>query len=104
VRESLPKKAFSTHSAIYFTIYLPTIYCVPEQFFVVVVLFFVLVGLGFELRASHLQSRFSYFLNHTFSPFCSGYFLEMGGGSGLKNYLPRLALNCDPPNLSLPSS
>jgi hypothetical protein len=29
--------------------------------------------------------------------------LEIGGG-GLTNYLPRLALNCDPPNLSLPSS
>jgi hypothetical protein len=33
-------------------------------------------------------------------PFCSGYF----GGRGLANYLPRLALNCDPPDLSLPSS
>jgi hypothetical protein len=28
-------------------------------------------------------------------------FLRWGG---LMNYLPRLALNCDPPNLSLPCS
>jgi hypothetical protein len=34
------------------------------------------------------------------SPFCSGYF----GDRGLTNFLPRLALNHDPPNLSLPNS
>jgi hypothetical protein len=43
--------------------------------------------LEFELRALHLQSRHS------------GYF----GDRGLVNYLPRLASNSDPPNLSLPS-
>jgi hypothetical protein len=38
-----------------------------------------------------------YRLSHTSSPFCSGYF-------GLRNYLPRLALNHYPPDLSLPRS
>jgi hypothetical protein len=33
--------------------------------------YFVLVGLGFELKASHLQS-------HTSSPFFSGYFGDVG--------------------------
>jgi hypothetical protein len=37
----------------------------------------VLMGLGFELRALHLQSRYP-------SPFCSDYF----GDAGLANYLP----------------
>jgi hypothetical protein len=48
---------------------------------------FILVGLGFELRASH------HCLNHTSSPFCSGYF----GDGGLVNYLPGLTSNHDPP-------
>jgi hypothetical protein len=38
---------------------------------------FLLVGLGFELRALHLQGGI---LCHTSSPFCSGYF---GGGGGV---------------------
>jgi hypothetical protein len=38
-------------------------------------------------------------LSPTSSPFCSGYF----GDGNLENYLPRLALNHDPPDLSLPS-
>jgi hypothetical protein len=33
------------------------------------VLLFFLVALGFELRASHLLSRYSYCLNHSISPF-----------------------------------
>jgi hypothetical protein len=40
-------------------------------------------------------------LNHTSNPFCSCYF---GDGGGLSNYLPGLASNCDPPDLSIPSS
>jgi hypothetical protein len=38
--------------------------------------FFLLVGLEFELRALHLQSRHSYHLNHTSSLFALG-ILEM---------------------------
>jgi hypothetical protein len=37
-------------------------------------------------------------LSHTFSSFCSDFF----GDGGLMNYLPRLALNHDPPDLSQP--
>jgi hypothetical protein len=48
--------------------------------------------MGFELRASYLQSMIS----HTSSPFCSGYF----GDGGLWNYLPGLASNHDPPDLT----
>jgi hypothetical protein len=42
--------------------------------------FFFLVGLGFELRASHLQSRCctTYCLSSNSTPFCSSYF---GDGS-----------------------
>jgi hypothetical protein len=41
-----------------------------------------------------------YYLSHVPCPFCSGYFRN----GGLTNYLPRLALNLDPPDLSLLSS
>jgi hypothetical protein len=44
--------------------------------------FFFLVGLRFELRASHLQSR--YHLSHNSIPFCSGYF---GDGISRNSYL-----------------
>jgi hypothetical protein len=53
--------------------------------FVCLVVYF-LVGLGFELRALHLQSRCST-VSHTSSPFCSGYF----GDGGLVNSLPLMA-------------
>jgi hypothetical protein len=46
----------------------------------------MLVVLGFELRASLLQSRF-YCLSHTSSSFCSGYFVD-----GVSNYFPGLNL------------
>jgi hypothetical protein len=39
-------------------------------------------------------------LRHTSSPFCFGYF----GDGGLLNYLPGLAWNLHPPDLSLPGS
>jgi hypothetical protein len=54
-------------------------------------LFCSLVELGFELAEQVL-----YCLSHTSSPFCSGYFGDY--------YLPGVALNHDPPDLSLPSS
>jgi hypothetical protein len=38
-------------------------------------------------------------LSHTSCPFCSGYF----GDEGLMNYLPRLASDHNPPDLSLPN-
>jgi hypothetical protein len=38
-----------------------------------------------------------YHLSHTSFPFSSGYFED-----GVSNYLPVLALNLDPPALSLP--
>jgi hypothetical protein len=49
-------------------------------------------GLGFELRALHMQSRHS-----TTSALVIF-------DRGLWNYLPYLTLNLDPPNLSLPGS
>jgi hypothetical protein len=48
---------------------------------------YVFVGLGFELRASHLQSRHS-----------THFAVVSFGDVGLKKYLLRLALNCDPLN------
>jgi hypothetical protein len=56
-------------------------------------LFVVIVAvLGFELRA--------YTLKHSTIPFCD----EIFSRQGLVNFLPRLALNCDPPDLYLWSS
>jgi hypothetical protein len=43
-----------------------------------------------------------YSLSHASSPFFILIILEMGGG--LMKYLPRLASNLDPHDLSLPSS
>jgi hypothetical protein len=57
--------------------------------------YFILAGLGFELHF-RLAKQVLYDLSHTSSPFCSGYFGE--------NYLPWLVSNCNPPDLSLPSS
>jgi hypothetical protein len=37
-------------------------------------------------------------MNHTSSPFCSGYFRD----GSLSNYLSKLALSCNPPDLSHP--
>jgi hypothetical protein len=55
----------------------------------------------FELRASFLLAKLALsHLNRASSPFCSAYF----GGGALMNYLSRLALIHDLPNLSLPSS
>jgi hypothetical protein len=53
------------------------------------------MGLGFEFRTSHLQSRHS-----TASAILLVYF----GDRVLVNYLPVLALNLDPSDLSLPGS
>jgi hypothetical protein len=54
--------------------------------------FFSFLQLGFELRAMCLEPNSS--------SFCSGYF-----GDGVSSsYLPSLALNCNPLDLSLPSS
>jgi hypothetical protein len=65
-----------------------------------VTFFFFLVGLGFELRVSPLQSRHS--AAWTTPPV--HFALLIFGDGGLMNYLPGLASNCDTPNLSLPSS
>jgi hypothetical protein len=46
-----------------------------------------------------LAEQALYHLSHTSSPLCCGYF----GDGGLMKYLPGLAFNCDPPDLSLPS-
>jgi hypothetical protein len=53
----------------------------------------------FELRALHLAKQALYLLSHASSSFCSGYF----GDGGLANYVPGLAFNCNPPDLSFPS-
>jgi hypothetical protein len=63
--------------------------------------FFFLLGLGFELRASHtVRKAGALLLSCTSSSVCSGCF----GDGGLMNYLHGMALNCDSPDLSLPSS
>jgi hypothetical protein len=49
--------------------------------------FFFLVGLGFELSLT-LTKQVLYSLNHTSSPFCSGYF----GDKDLNKLLPQAGL------------
>jgi hypothetical protein len=58
-----------------------------------------LIGLSFELRASHLQNRCSV-LSHTPNLFSSGYFRD---GGSLKVFA-QVALNHDPPDFNFPSS
>jgi hypothetical protein len=53
---------------------------------------------GFKLAKQAL-----YLFSHTSSPFGYEYFFQ-DGGLGLTNYLPGLALNLNPSNLSLSSS
>jgi hypothetical protein len=55
-----------------------------------IIFFFLLVRLGFELRAL-LATQMLHHSIHTSSPFCSGYFGDGGGCPGT-----------DPPDLSLP--
>jgi hypothetical protein len=63
------------------------------------VLSIFLSALGFELRTSQLPRVLLLFeLLH--QPFFVMGFFEIG----LENYLPRLASNCDPPDLCLLSS
>jgi hypothetical protein len=71
---------------------------VQHLLFKMILIFLMGLGLnhGFELAKQAL-----YHLSHISSPLCCSYF---GDGGGLKNYLPKLASNHDPPNLSLPSS
>jgi hypothetical protein len=57
-------------------------------------------GTGVRTHGFTLAKQSLYCLNHTSSPFCSGYF----GDGGLENYMPRLVSNCDPPHLSLSCS
>jgi hypothetical protein len=59
------------------------------------------VGLEFELKSFELAKQMLYHFSHTSSTFCSGYF---GIIIIILNYLPSLASNLDPPDLSLPSS
>jgi hypothetical protein len=71
----------------------------PQGSFVVV-LFICFSGIAVWTQGFTLAKQVLYFLNYTSSPFYSGYFRD----GGLMNYLPGLALNLDPPDLSLPSS
>jgi hypothetical protein len=59
-----------------------------------------LLRLGFETQGFVIARQALYCLTHSPSPFCSGYFAIRS----LPNYLPGLASNCDPPNVSVPSS
>jgi hypothetical protein len=73
-------------------------------FFLLFVFLFVFVGLRFELRALSMQSRHSQKpgtlpLEPQLQSISSGYFED----GGLKNYLPELASNLDPSNLSFPN-
>jgi hypothetical protein len=66
----------------------------------------VFVGLGFEIWALHLQKwvfakQMLYPLNQNGLPV---HFALVIFGDGVFNYLPRLASNYDPTNLSFPSS
>jgi hypothetical protein len=61
---------------------------------------FFLMGLGLELRASCLQSRHS----TTWNTPPTHFVLVILEGEGLSNYLPGLALNHNPLNLSFPNS
>jgi hypothetical protein len=63
-------------------------------------LFFFLVGLGLNSGLCAYKAG-GILLEHTSSPFCSGYFGD--GRMGLMNYLLGLALNHHPPDLRLPS-
>jgi hypothetical protein len=65
------------------------------------VLSLFLVGLEFELRASGLQKQVLYYLSHTSSP--PTHFALVVLEMGCQIYLPGLALNHNPPDLSLPS-
>jgi hypothetical protein len=58
-----------------------------------------LVGLGLEVRASHLQTGAP-----PLKPQLQSILLWLFWRWGLVNYLLRLASNCDPPDLSLLSS
>jgi hypothetical protein len=62
--------------------------------------FFLLSGTGDWTQVFMLTKQVFCLLSHSSSPLCSGYFGEWG----LTNYLAGLSLNCDLPNLSLPSS
>jgi hypothetical protein len=62
--------------------------------------FFFFVGLGLELGFTFARQAL-YCLNLISSLFCSGYYF---GDGGLVNCFSELALNQDPPDLSLPSS
>jgi hypothetical protein len=75
------------------------------------VLVLVLSGTGFELRASHLESRCSTawatpLVHFALGFFCCCYwgFWRCRGGWCLMNYLPVLASHLNPPSFGLPSS
>jgi hypothetical protein len=55
------------------------------------------------LKSGHQTCKHLYLLSHSTSPFYSGYFGN-GGGWFSQSICPRLALNPDPPNLSLLNS
>jgi hypothetical protein len=63
-------------------------------------IFFFFDGIVIGTQGFPLAKQVLCHLTHTSSPICSGYL----GDGGLMNYLSRLALNCDPPDLTLPSS
>jgi hypothetical protein len=60
---------------------------------------FFLVILGFELRAFTLARQVRYYLSHSARPIIVLSIFEIG----FHNYLPRLALNRNPPDLCLPN-
>jgi hypothetical protein len=62
--------------------------------------FFFFDGTRVWTQGFVLAKQMLYCLSHSSSPFFSGYF----GDKGLEDYLPRLVLNLDPPDLSLLST
>jgi hypothetical protein len=75
----------------------------PNLLYVELVFFgfwFFLVGLGFEVRALHLQSKALHHLSHISSPFFALVVLKMGSCE----LFAELALTHDPLDLSFPSS
>jgi hypothetical protein len=63
-----------------------------------------LVGLGFELRASCFKAGTHKAVTLPLEPHLQFILLWLLWRWGLTHYLPALALNHNPPNLSLPSS
>jgi hypothetical protein len=91
---------FNIYIYIYWILNIFNIYIYIEYIqYIYIYIFFFLVVLGFEFRALHLLGRCSITWATLPALFCDGVFQ-----AGLRNYLPGLALNHDPPDFCLLTS